>query len=81
MLIDQSYPDTLGTPGDGVKISDINFKGSENSISVDSSAVRVAVNCGSGSCTGTWDWSELTVTGGKAAEITGFSGISGGSFK
>ncbi|TFK54345.1 endo-polygalacturonase PG1 [Heliocybe sulcata] len=75
VIIDQSYPDTLGTPGTGVKISDVNFVGSTNSISVGSSAQRVAVNCGKGSCTGTWDWSALKVSGGKAGPITNFSGI------
>ncbi|EJD03049.1 endo-polygalacturonase PG1 [Fomitiporia mediterranea MF3/22] len=80
IIIDQSYPDTLGTPGNGVSISDISFIDSSNTIEVSDDAVRVAVNCGDGSCTGTWDWSSLTVTGGKASEITGFDGISGGSF-
>ncbi|THH00260.1 hypothetical protein EW026_g2254 [Hermanssonia centrifuga] len=103
ILIDQSYPDTLGTPGTGVKISGINFSGSKTSISVNSGAQRVAVNCGKGACTGlyldlplafaytigvilganarrlcfvgTWDWSELSVTGGSAGEIVNFSGI------
>ncbi|KAI0649840.1 endo-polygalacturonase PG1 [Trametes meyenii] len=75
VLIDQSYPDTLGKPGTGVKLSDVNFIGSTNSLSVASDAMRVAVNCGSGSCTGTWDWSALKVTGGKAGPITNFSGI------
>ncbi|EIN14654.1 endo-polygalacturonase PG1 [Punctularia strigosozonata HHB-11173 SS5] len=75
VIIDQSYPSTLGTPGTGVIISDVNFIGDTNNIAVASDAVRVAVNCGSGSCTGTWDWSALEVTGGKASEVTGFSGI------
>ena len=64
----QSYPDTLGTPGNGVMLSvsisryalvaltdafqDVNFIGSENSFTVNSDAQRVAVNCGSGSCSG-----------------------------
>ncbi|CAL1709785.1 unnamed protein product [Somion occarium] len=52
VLIDQSYPDTLGTPGTGVKLSGVNFVGAQNTISVNSGAQRVAVNCGSGSCTG-----------------------------
>ncbi|KAG8951553.1 hypothetical protein FRC04_005839, partial [Tulasnella sp. 424] len=68
VLIDQSYPDTLGTPGTGVILSDVQFI-SGNTVSVDSSATRVAVNCGSGSCTGTWNWSGLTATGGKAGTI------------
>ncbi|KAI0318682.1 hypothetical protein OF83DRAFT_1170905 [Amylostereum chailletii] len=48
----QSYPDTLGTPGNGVALSGISFIGTENNIAVASGAERVAVNCGSGSCTG-----------------------------
>ncbi|KAG8984166.1 hypothetical protein FRB90_005501, partial [Tulasnella sp. 427] len=75
VLIDQSYPDTLGTPGTGVTLSDVQFI-SGNTVSVDSSATRVAVNCGSGSCTGTWNWSGLTATGGKAGTIN-YSGITG----
>ncbi|KAI0827306.1 endo-polygalacturonase PG1 [Trametes gibbosa] len=75
VLIDQSYPDTLGTPGTGVKLSAVNFVGATNNLAVNSDAQRVAVNCGSGSCTGTWDWSALKVTGGKAGSITNFSGI------
>ncbi|KAK7026802.1 hypothetical protein VNI00_015460 [Paramarasmius palmivorus] len=82
VIIDQSYPSTLGQPGNGVTISDIDFSGSKTNIVVGSDAERVAVNCGSGSCTvsietGTWDWSELEVSGGKAGNITGFSGITG----
>jgi len=78
VLIDQSYPDTLGTPGTGVILSDVSFSGAKNSFSVNSGAQQVAVNCGKGSCTGTWDWSELSVTGGEAgeivnAQISGFS--------
>ncbi|KAG8736558.1 hypothetical protein FRC10_009199 [Ceratobasidium sp. 414] len=50
VIIDQSYPSTLGTPGNGVKISAVTFSGTNN-IAVTSSAQRVAVNCGTG-CTG-----------------------------
>ncbi|RPD61569.1 endo-polygalacturonase PG1 [Lentinus tigrinus ALCF2SS1-7] len=75
ILIDQSYPDTLGDPGSGVKLSAVNFVGSTNSLTVNSDAMRVAVNCGSGSCTGNWDWSALKVSGGSAGPITNFNGI------
>ncbi|KAG6808128.1 hypothetical protein H0H92_005303 [Tricholoma furcatifolium] len=44
ILIDQSYPDTLGTPGTGVTISDINFVSPVSSIQVNSGADDVAVN-------------------------------------
>ncbi|KIP10957.1 glycoside hydrolase family 28 protein [Phlebiopsis gigantea 11061_1 CR5-6] len=75
VIIDQSYPSTLGTPGTGVKISAVNFTGSKNTVAVNSSAKRVEVNCGKGACTGTWDWSALSVTGGSAGEIVNFNGI------
>ncbi|KAH9929063.1 endo-polygalacturonase PG1 [Epithele typhae] len=74
VLIDQSYPSTLGTPGTGVKLTGVNFVGSTNSISVNSGAKRVAVNCGSGACTGSWNWSALKVSGGSAGTIN-YSGI------
>ncbi|KAG8707503.1 hypothetical protein FRC11_007390, partial [Ceratobasidium sp. 423] len=64
VIIDQSYPSTLGTPGAGVKISGVTFIGT-NSIAVASSAkAMVEVNCASGGCTGTWDWAGLKVSGG-----------------
>jgi len=79
VLIDQSYPATLGTPGTGVKISGISFTGT-NTIGVSSAAKRVEVNCGStSSCTGTWNFSGLTVTGGSAGAIKN-APVTGGSF-
>ncbi|KAI5120648.1 hypothetical protein M0805_007985 [Coniferiporia weirii] len=77
VLIDQSYPDTLGTPGTGVKLSDVNFIGSTTTLEVDSGAMQVAVNCGKGACTGTWDWSSLKASGGSVGESINFSGITG----
>ncbi|RDB16751.1 Endopolygalacturonase I [Hypsizygus marmoreus] len=77
VLIDQSYPATLGTPGSGVKLSGVNFVAPTTTISVNSDADRVAINCGAGACTGTWDWSNLKVSGGVAGPITNFNGISG----
>ncbi|CAE6457871.1 unnamed protein product [Rhizoctonia solani] len=68
VIIDQSYPDTLGTPGTGVKLSGVTFSGT-NTVSVASGAKEVEVNCGSGSCTGTWNWSGLKVSGGSAGAI------------
>ncbi|KAJ7654877.1 glycoside hydrolase [Mycena rosella] len=63
VLIDQSYPSTLGTLGTGVVINTVIFFGT-NTIAVGSSAKRVEVNCGStSSCDGTWNWAELTITG------------------
>ncbi|KAJ7912349.1 pectin lyase fold/virulence factor [Mycena leptocephala] len=79
VLIDQSYPSTLGTPGTGVVINTVTFSGS-NTIAVGSSAKRVEVNCGStSSCDGTWNWSGLTVTGGAAGAVKN-APVSGGSF-
>ncbi|KAI6025161.1 glycoside hydrolase family 28 protein [Pisolithus microcarpus 441] len=77
VLITQSYPASLGTPGNGVDISNITFSDS-NTISTNSKAYMVAVNCGEGSCIGPWDWSGLVVEGGQVGpntnrpEITGF---------
>ncbi|KAG8697510.1 hypothetical protein FRC11_015024, partial [Ceratobasidium sp. 423] len=67
VIIGQSYPATLSTPGNGTVISDINFTGATNTIAVASSAQRVAVNCGT-KCTGIWDRSKLTVTGGQKGD-------------
>ncbi|KAJ7213933.1 polygalacturonase [Mycena pura] len=75
LLIDQSYPATLGTPGSGVIISGINFVGT-NTFTIASGVVPVAVNCGSGSCQGTWNWSGLKTSGGAANKIN-YSGITG----
>ncbi|KAG9101884.1 hypothetical protein FRC06_002528 [Ceratobasidium sp. 370] len=73
VIIDQSYPSTLGTPGTGVQLSGVTFTGT-NTVAVASAAKRVEVNCGSGSCTGTWNWSGLKVSGG-AAGVINYSGI------
>ncbi|KAI0734461.1 polygalacturonase [Fomitopsis betulina] len=79
VLITQSYPDDDGTPGTDTTISDINFDGEATTISVDSGAKRLTVDCGD--CTGTWDFSELTITGGDAGTISsGDATISGGSY-
>ncbi|KAG8849146.1 hypothetical protein FRB96_000932 [Tulasnella sp. 330] len=75
VLIDQSYPDTLGTPGTGVILTNVEFT-SGNTVSVSSGADEVDVNCGSGACTGTWNWSGLTTSGGDAGKIN-YSGITG----
>jgi len=69
VLIDQSYPSTLGTPGTGVVIENVSFEGT-NTVSVASSAHAVEVNCGStSSCTGTWNWSGLKASGGSGSTI------------
>ncbi|KAF8971150.1 polygalacturonase [Flammula alnicola] len=77
VLIDQSYPSTLGTPGTGVILSGVNFVAPASTISVNSGADQVAVNCGKNACTGSWNWSNLKVSGGVAGPITNFAGITG----
>ncbi|GJJ14617.1 hypothetical protein Clacol_008883 [Clathrus columnatus] len=52
ILIDQSYPNTLATPGTGVILSDVNFIGATNTLSVEPSATPIAINCGQGACIG-----------------------------
>ncbi|KAF8146471.1 pectin lyase fold/virulence factor [Mycena galopus ATCC 62051] len=75
LLIDQSYPSTLGTPGNGIIISSINFIGT-NTLTMAGNVTPIAVNCGSGSCQGEWNWSGLKVSGGAADKIN-YSGITG----
>ncbi|KAF8308924.1 glycoside hydrolase family 28 protein [Clavulina sp. PMI_390] len=79
VLIDQSYPDTLGTPGTGVIIEGITFSGT-NTVSVGSSAKRLEINCGStSSCPGTWNLAGLTITGGSVGAIKNAK-VSGGTY-
>jgi len=77
VIIDQSYPSTLKTPGNGVTISGVSFVSPTNTLEVNSGAKRVAVNCGKGSCKGTWDWSYLKVSGGTTGPVNNFGGIDG----
>ncbi|KAB5590037.1 putative effector protein/Endo-polygalacturonase [Ceratobasidium theobromae] len=77
VLVDQSYPSTLGTPGNNVEISGIFFK--NNTISVAPNAQRVAVNCGAG-CTGIWNLSGLKVLGGKSGKVLNYKNINAGSY-
>ncbi|CCO28769.1 polygalacturonase [Rhizoctonia solani AG-1 IB] len=77
VIVDQSYPTTLGTPGNKVAMSGISF--GTNDIAVTSDAQRVAVDCGTG-CTGTWDWSGLKVTGGKAGKMYNYKNIKAGTY-
>ncbi|KIY42978.1 glycoside hydrolase family 28 protein [Fistulina hepatica ATCC 64428] len=67
VLITQSYPDNDGTPGTGAPISDINFTGDATTVEVGDDASRLTVDCGA--CSGTWDFSELTITGGSAGTV------------
>ncbi|KAJ7328088.1 pectin lyase fold/virulence factor [Mycena albidolilacea] len=79
VLIDQSYPSVLGTPGTGVVISGVSFTGT-NTLTVGSTGHRVEVNCGStSSCTGTWNFAGLAVTGGTGSTVKN-APVTGGSF-
>jgi len=77
ILIDQSYPSTLKVPGNGVIISGVNFVSPPSIFTVNSGADQIAVNCGVGSCQGTWNWSNLKVQGGSPGPINNFTGITG----
>ncbi|KAG2074060.1 glycoside hydrolase family 28 protein [Suillus decipiens] len=77
VLITQSYPSNMGTPGNGVTISDIDFSSGTTSLTANSDAYMVSVNCGVGSCTGNWDWSSLKTSGGKVGPIINNNVITG----
>ncbi|KAG2357973.1 pectin lyase fold/virulence factor [Suillus spraguei] len=57
-----------GTPGNGVTISDINFNSGTTSLTANSGAYMVSVNCGVGSC---------TASGGKVGSIINNDVITG----
>jgi len=77
VLITQSYPATLGTPGNGVTISDISFSQGTTDVSVKSGAKVAAVNCGKGSCTGNWNWAGLQTSGGELGLMTNCPSVAG----
>ncbi|KAF8185516.1 polygalacturonase [Mycena galopus ATCC 62051] len=62
VLITQSYPDNDSTPGTGAPISGISFTGATTTVSVDSDAHTLVVDCGA--CSGTWDFASLDASGG-----------------
>nr|XP_018264935.1 uncharacterized protein I303_03117 [Kwoniella dejecticola CBS 10117]OBR87093.1 hypothetical protein I303_03117 [Kwoniella dejecticola CBS 10117] len=80
VVIQQDYLNggPTGVPTNGIEIKNINFD-SGNTVEVNSDARNgVYVLCGDGSCTGTWDWSGMTVSGAENSitgnpPITGFS--------
>ncbi|KAG8890667.1 hypothetical protein FRB98_006170 [Tulasnella sp. 332] len=79
VLITQSYPDNDGTPGTGAPITDINFTGGTTTVSVDSDAYTLVIDCGA--CSGTWDFVDLDATGGKGHIIAANDAtISGGTY-
>jgi len=78
VVIEQDYENgsPTGTPSNGVTLGPVTFSGT-NTVSVDSGAEQVYVLCGT-LCTGTWDWSGLTTSGGSAGSsnydsITGYT--------
>ncbi|OCF56636.1 hypothetical protein L486_05490 [Kwoniella mangroviensis CBS 10435] len=78
VVIQQDYENgsPTGEPTNGIEISNINFD-SGNTVSTASDAkYGVYVLCGDGSCTGTWNWSGLTVSGADNS-ISGDPPISG----
>ncbi|KAJ7696802.1 polygalacturonase [Mycena rosella] len=79
VLITQSYPDNDGTPGTSAPITGVSFSGGTTSVSVDSSAFTLVVDCGA--CSGTWDFSDLDASGGKGHIIAANDAvISGGTY-
>ncbi|KII91171.1 glycoside hydrolase family 28 protein [Plicaturopsis crispa FD-325 SS-3] len=76
VVIEQDYENgsPTGTPSNGVTLGPVTFTGT-NTVSVNSGADRVYVLCGD-LCTGTWDWSGLTTSGGDAGS-SNYDGITG----
>ena len=66
-LVSQSYSEDFGTPGTKSTISGVNFTGSKTTVTTSGKYPRVGVDCGH--CTGTWDWSQLSATGGESSDI------------
>lgn len=81
VLITQSYPDSFSTPGTDSTISGISFSLGTTTVSVESGAYGLAIDCGN--CEGTWDLDDLDVTSsGKGHELTlgGSVVLSGGTY-
>nr|BAH29710.1 endopolygalacturonase 2 precursor [Agroathelia rolfsii] len=76
VVIEQDYENgsPTGTPSNGVTLGPVTFSGT-NTVEVNSGAEQVYVLCGS-KCTGTWNWSGLTTSGGKAGS-SNYKSISG----
>ncbi|CAN8096193.1 unnamed protein product [Discula destructiva] len=62
IIVTQSYNGVKGSPTNGVPIT--NFVLQNVTGTVNSDAVNVYIECGSGSCTN-WSWTGVSVTGGK----------------
>ncbi|CAK5283973.1 unnamed protein product [Mycena citricolor] len=80
VLISQSYPVEDGPKvGTGGPISNVNFDGAATTVAVGSSGLGLVVNCGA--CTGAWDFSGLSISGGKGHKVAANNAkISGGKF-
>ncbi|KAK4702516.1 pectinesterase, partial [Phenoliferia sp. Uapishka_3] len=72
VVVEQDYTNegATGTASNTVSISGVSFTGVKSTVAVASGAKEVYVLCGSTSCTGTWDWSKLSTSGGKAGSIS-----------
>jgi len=78
VIIEQDYTNDgpTGVPTNGVLVEGINFLGEMNTVQVNPGGQQVLVLCGAGSCQGTWDWSQLTVSGGEPDSfVTNYDGI------
>ncbi|KAL7413131.1 glycoside hydrolase [Mrakia frigida] len=71
VVIQQDYLNggPTGKPSSGVPIKNIVFA-SGNTVTVGPKGKKVYVLCGTGTCTGNWNWSGLTASGGVAGSIT-----------
>ncbi|KAL8293543.1 hypothetical protein RQP46_000244 [Phenoliferia psychrophenolica] len=84
VVIEQDYTNSgaSGTASNTVSIDGVSFTGALTTVAVTSKAKQVYVLCGSTACTGTWDWSKLSTSGGSAgsisnADVTGYTVGSG----
>ncbi|ORY88348.1 endo-polygalacturonase PG1 [Leucosporidium creatinivorum] len=80
VVIQQDYTNegATGKASNSVSIKNVKFSGSKSTVKVGSKGQQVYVLCGSSSCSGTWDWSKLSTSGGskgsvKNAKISGWS--------
>ncbi|KAL7420496.1 hypothetical protein Q5752_004446 [Cryptotrichosporon argae] len=78
VVIEQDYENgsPTGTATSGITITGVAFTGT-NTVDVADGADEVYVLCGDGSCTGTWDWSGLCVSGGDEGSVSGDPPIEG----
>ncbi|KAF9018465.1 glycoside hydrolase [Hymenopellis radicata] len=73
VIIEQDYENgsPTGVPTNGIEISNVIYSGKNSVRMTEDDGLQVFVLCGDGSCTGTWDWKGLAVSGGESGSITG----------